>query len=324
MTSFDDMVYQFGGMPVMAGLPFSGSAKYFFLDPTNGSDSYEGTTPARAKKTLPAAYALLTSGQHDTLFYISGTSSISLAAEFVWAHSYTHFIGICAPTGIGQRARIFQTAATTNLTPLITVSGSGNIFKNFYVFQGLDDAGSLVCFQVTGGRNYFENVHFAGAGHTTNAIDGAASLNLNGSAAENRFVRCTIGIDTVAAATGVTGLLLDGGTATVHTTRNEFYECTFRQKAAATTTSFIELMQITAIDRDTVFERCRFVNLGASTIANAVICPAGFDPGDKRLLFYDCTLLGGVWDANDRGIVFGNMGTPTGVDASGVLLALEG
>jgi len=110
------------------------------------------------------------------VYYIAGTSSITLSAALTWSNSYTHLIGICAPTRTAQRARIFQLSTLTGASPLITISGSGCIFSNLYVFQGVNDATSLINVSVTGGRNYFENVHFAGGGHAAQAIDGGAAL----------------------------------------------------------------------------------------------------------------------------------------------------
>jgi hypothetical protein len=306
-------------------LPIMKDTRWYLVDPVNGLDTNTGLYPEAAMLTLAAAEDKTVANRHDAVIYIAGSSSLSLGAELVWDKNYTHLVGLCAPTMVGQRARIFATAGNLDLTPLITVSATGCIVKNLYIFHGVDDADALVNVQVSGQRNYFENVHFAGAGHTSNAIDGAASLNLNGSAAENTFVNCTIGVDTVVAATGVTCLLLDGGTATLHTTRNIFKGCNFVLKAGAAGCSFIELMQITAIDRYTIFDNCLFINLSATAMTEAIVCPAGLDTNDKRLIFKDCALIGAPgWDISNRNVAVGNMGTPTGVDLSGVMLTLEG
>ena len=164
MTTFGDMVYQLGGLPVMAGVPFGPNAKYYFVDPANGSDNNSGTKPTEALAGLEAAYAKTVANQHDTIFYIAGSSGINLAAAMTWSKNYTHLIGVAAPTRVAQRARIFQTSTLTAASPLITISATGCIFKNLYIFQGVADATSLINVSVTGGRNYFENVHFAGGG----------------------------------------------------------------------------------------------------------------------------------------------------------------
>ncbi len=55
MTTFGDMVYQLGGMPALAGVPFGPKSKYYFVDPVNGLDANNGTSIDKPKKTLAAA-----------------------------------------------------------------------------------------------------------------------------------------------------------------------------------------------------------------------------------------------------------------------------
>ena len=195
----------------------------YYLDPTNGDDDNDGTAPASAVASMETAYDLLTGNQNDVLVYIAGTTGLTLQEALVWNKSYTHFVGACAPTRVGQRSRIFQLSTLTGASPLITISGSGCIFKDLYIFQGVADATSLINVSVTGSRNYFLNVHFAGGGHATQAINGGASLQING-ASENTFEKCIIGVDTVSAATGMTGLLF---AATGGAARNRFIDCDF-------------------------------------------------------------------------------------------------
>lgn len=301
------------------GMPLGGLAgsKVYWVDPTNGSDSYSGETPDQAKATLAAAYALTTSGKNDIVAYVAGTSGLTLSAALVWSNSYTHLIGVCAPTKVAQRARIFQLSTLTGASPLITVSGSGCIFKNLYIFQGVDDATSLINVSVTGSRNYFENVHFAGGGHATQAINGGASLYLNGGS-ENTFKDCVIGVDTISAGTGMAGLLFP---ATGGAARNRFTDCDFTMYAGHAGAIFVELMGNSGIDRYTMFERCNFINLSATAMTEAFAIAAGFDPANKRFLLVDCTKIGaGKWDNNDRGAVYGNMNAVTGADLSGNLV----
>lgn len=290
----------------------------YYLDPTNGSDSYDGKSPSKAVATMPVAYALLVDGHNDVLVYIADTTGLTLSAAVVWAKSYTHLIGLCAPTRIGQRARIFQLAGLTGASPLITVSGSGCIFRDLYAFQGVNDATSLINVSVTGGRNYFENVHFAGGGHATQAVDGGASLLLNGGA-ENLFKNCTIGVDTIAAGTGMNALLIDGDAK-----RNIFEDCNFLLYAGHTGASFVEVADSAAFDRFILFKNCNFINDStAYSIASAFVIPSGMGSVTHRLLMKDCMGVGITkWDASDRGILYGNMDAITGADLSGVAVQM--
>lgn len=293
----------------------------FFLDPTNGDDGADGTSPETAVATLEVAYDLTEANRHDTIYYISGSSSITLNTAFTWAKNYTHFIGITAPTRVGQRARIFQLSTLTGASPLFDITASGCIFANFYIFQGVADATSLINVRVRGGRNYFENVHFAGGGHATQAIDGGSSLALisdsNGSCEENTFVNCTIGVDTVDSATGMMCLTFDG-----EAHRNLFDHCIFRLRAGSTGAGFVEVIDTTGIDRDNTFDNCMFINNSTSNdMASAFVIPAMGEPRVlllKDCMFHNVTKL----DASDRGVLFGNMNAVTGADLSGVAVQL--
>jgi hypothetical protein len=319
MTTFGDQLYHMGGVPVGLGMgliPPSGTA--FFVDPVNGSDSNDGREVNRAVKTLAVAYGLTTANKNDVVYYIAGSSGLTLTAALTWSNSYTHLIGLCAPTMVGQRARIFQLSTLIGASPLITISGSGCIFANLYVFQGVDDATSLVAVSVTGSRNYFYNVHFAGGGHATQAVDGGASLLLNGGA-ENTFEHCTIGVDTIAAGTGMMALQIDGDAK-----RNIFNGCNFTMYAGHTGATFVEVVDNAGFDRYILFDRCNFINDATGyTMASAFVIPAGMGSATHRLLLKDCMLVGvSKLDASDRGILYGNMNAVTGADGSGVAVQL--
>lgn len=298
----------------LQGVPRGPNSQVYLVDPANGSDSNSGTSVNAPLASIEAAYAKCTANQHDVVLYISGSSGNNLAAAMTWSKSYTHLLGWCAPTHAAQRARIFQTATLTGASPLITISAQGCIFRDLYIFQGVDDATSLINVSVTGGRNYFENVHFAGAGHATQAIDGGHSLKLDG-AEENTFRNCTFGVDTVDAVDGVTAILMDG-----EAHRNLFENCIFRLRCAAGDTgpAFVEVADATGIDRDTLFKNCTFLNNSATAMASAFAIPAGMG-APRTLLLQNCMFLGVTkLDANDRGVLKGNMGAVTGADLSGV------
>jgi len=174
-----------------------GAGNVYYLDPVDGLDTYSGQTPGTAKKTLAAAYALLTANQNDVLYYLGNTSSLTLTANFEWAKDYTHFIGVCPPTAIAARARIMGSDTAGTLTKLWLLSGDNCISSNLYWFQGGTHASDIGCFEMTGTRNYLWRCYLAGMGHATPAAQTTAySLRLNG-AAECLFEECTIGLDTI-------------------------------------------------------------------------------------------------------------------------------
>lgn len=293
--------------PGAVGVPVRGTK--FFLDPANGSDGNDGKSPLRAFKTLPVAYAALTANQHDTLFYLAGSSSISLAAAFTWAKNYTHFIGVAAPVATASRARIFAAAGST-FTPMITISATGCRFENLYMFHGVDAAAALVDVKVTGGRNHFYRCHFAGIGHATQAGQAARSLWLS-AAEENLFEECTIGVDTVPREATCTELLCDTAA-----TRNVFKKCTFRAtvKAGGGAATFLTIGS-GGIDRDLTFEDCLFLNavgIGGATVMTQAFSVHASAGGTVILAgktgFLGCT----DWSTASVGIYGVGFGTITG------------
>lgn len=315
MTRVSDMLYHLGGLPVMSGVPFCKDSKYYFVDARNGSDGNDGLTPDKPLATIITAYARTVANRHDTIFIIGTGTAIDMTAAITWAKSYVHMIGICAPTMVAQRARIAHEDVTyTGLSPLFNVTATGCIFKNFYCFQGTADATNLINWALTGGgRNYFENVHFAGGGHATQAIDGGASLKLDGTE-ENTFRNCTIGVDTIAAATGMAGALFDGA---AH--RNIFLDCHFTMYAGNAGAIFAEVLDSTGVDRYTIFKDCLLTNTSSTAMTEAFAIPAMGAP--RRIYLMNCALHGATdWDSNDRGVLFQNNGTFTVGGNAGTML----
>ena len=299
------------------GLPRGPNSNVYFVDPVNGSNTNSGDRWTKPVADIATAYGLCTANQHDVVLYLASSSGVDLTAALTWSKSYTHLVGMCAPTCVAQRARIFQLSTLTNASPLLTVSATGCIFKNFYIFQGVDDAGSLINVSVTGGRNYFENVHFAGGGHATQAINGGASLKLDGGE-ENLFERCTIGVDTIAAATGMAGLILDGAAP-----RNIFRECMFTMYAGHIGAKFVEVADSAGFDRYVIFDNCLFINDATGfTMTEAFTVPGGMGSATHRIILKDCVILGvGDVEDNNRGIVYMNMGTITAGGNAGLMQA---
>lgn len=293
--------------------------KSVYLDPANGDDGYDGLSAETPKLTFAAAYALLTANKNDILFLIGNNSGLTLPTAITWDKSYTHFVGLCAPVGAGKRARIFQLSTLTGASPLLNITASGCIFSNFYIFQGVDDATSLVNVQVTGERNYFENVHFAGIGHATMDAAGAASLKLDG-ASECVFKNCQIGLDTIARAQNSTELWIDGAA-----TRNEFIDCRIYSYISNAGHANVTIEDGTAIDRYLIFDNCLFMTDStnqAVTQTEMFDIKAAIVQGKiilkNSMLVTDGASGSGVWDSNTRGIIFNNTPTPAAAAAGGV------
>lgn len=317
MPHFADMVYQLGGIPALAGIPFHPLAKYYFVDATNGSDGNDGRTLDKSLATIAAAEAKCVANHHDTVFLV-GISTNTLSAALDWDKNYTHLIGICAPTRSAKRARIFQLSSLTNASPLLNITASGCIFKNFYVSQGVADTGSLRCVGVTScNYNYFEDVHMLGGGNDTNAIDGACSLYMNG-AGRNTFKNCTFGGQNIAMGTGGLAILF-GSTASG---QNFFEDCYIKLHIDHANAALVELTGQASVDRMTVFKNCLFysgsVNQG-TTMASAFVIPVSHSI-TARILLINCAGYGFAdWDASARNVVYLTGGTQTAGGYTGLM-----
>ena len=302
----------FGVPPLAIAMPpFTGT--YYFVDPANGSDGNSGLRPDRALATLYKAHSLCTAGKNDTVVLIgdgstTGTARLSLAlaqsvdpsattGALAWTKNATHLIGITAPNGVANRARIAPpsgtyTEATFNSANLVTVSASGCYFSNFSLFHGFSTgAASQICWTDSGNRNYYESVHFGGIGDTASANStGSRSLKISGS--EHTFVRCTIGLDTVNLTAAAAQLEFSGGA-----TRNKFVDCEFLAYTTATAgVLYVTVAAASAIDRYNLFNRCRFINSGLKAAGTTISAVATLVASAGGMLIFDYCSRYGVTD----------------------------
>jgi hypothetical protein len=240
---------------VLSGIPRGPKSDVFFVDPVNGSDSNPGRSFEAPLKTVAAAYAKCVGDQHDTVVMLSGDTADNPAAAINWSKDYTHLVGLSSDLpGVGQRARVVGTAAL-DLTQLITFAGNGCIARNLQFFNGGDadaDAGAAI---VSGHRNAFKNVFFAGMGHATpGARAGSYSLKVTGQ--ENLFEDCAVGLDTILRAAANAELWLSTGSA-----RNIFRRSRFLSYSE---TAAKVAVKIDDMDRWVEFEDCTFQNFSVN------------------------------------------------------------
>lgn len=242
----------------MIGLPHVGNLIY--LDPTNGSDTANnGKSQNTAVKTLGKAYSLATDNHHDVIVLVpggtgTGTGTAETAA-LTWSKSLTHLLGN-APGYVAGRARI--TTSTNALSPFITISGNGCIWENVQIFHGTTTG--LYNVKVTGDRNLFNNVHFAGIGDATAGDSAAAASLWISDGDENQFQHCVIGLDTIARSTSNANLEIDG-----QSQRNTFEDCIFPAFVDNAGALFVKIDGSGDIDRWVHFKRCAFINTVKST-----------------------------------------------------------
>ena len=151
-------------------------------------------------------------------------------------------------------------------------------------------------------------------GHATQAVNGGASLKVNGGN-ENTFVNCTIGVDTIAAATGMMGVRVDTAAR-----RIIFKNCHFTMYAGHAGCGFVEVVDSAGFDRYLIFDNCLFINDAVGfTMASAFVIPGGMGSATHRIILKDCMGIGITdWDASNRGLMYLGNGTITGGGNSGL------
>lgn len=280
MTTYGDMLFQMGGVPALAGIPFGPKSKYYFVDAVNGSDGNNGTSIKSAKKTLAAAEDLTVGDQHDTVFLVGGDTSDTQAAALAWDKDYTHLIGIGPPfPGIGQRCRIGISAVAG---PAITFSGRGCIVKNLQVQNSY--AGASFGTLVSGAYNYFENVYFNGMNHASSA-NKATSYCLSVSSAENYFKNCTIGSVQLAMSSTNAPLILSNGA-------NTFEGCRIQHYSETAGNFLVSLAAGTGGMSLILFDRCVFFNQTVNWAAGSTDAFNIAQTGSHYVLLKDCVGIG--------------------------------
>lgn len=274
----------------MLGLPYVGNI--FYIDPTNGNNtSNAGEMQQDALKNITTAEGKMTNYAHDVAIIVpGGTAGTSEPAGITWDKHYSHVIGNTAPVAISQRSRIVFTTDATD--PCITISGNGNIFKNVQLATYQDSNDVLV--SLTGDRNYFGGVHFAGIGTATAGDDASARcLSLSG-AEENLFEGCTVGLDTIARSTTNATIELASGSA-----RNIFRGTRIIAMADNAGALFVKAASAADVDRFVEFENCLFYNAVGSTATTMTVGMSIHDSVGGLVMLTGTTNMVGATDLAD-------------------------
>ena len=251
MTTFGDMVYQMGGVPVGSLLT---QGKVLHVKPSSGLDAQDGLSPDTALKTLSKALSLATANKNDiVLLYAENNTAAStfdmLTAALDWNKDGVHLIGVGAGPFIGSRAGLRNATTATTIEDLFTVSADNCLIANIAVFHGdvTSTASAPRAMVVSGTRNRIVNCQISGAGDTGASMDvsGARSLAVTG--AENTFVDCYIGLDTVIR--GTMAAEVTGG----NIARTIFRGCFLN---TYTSLSTFKMVTYTAPDRFILFDDC--------------------------------------------------------------------
>jgi hypothetical protein len=241
----------------MIGLPYIGNI--FYVDSNSGNDTTNGgLSQNNALKTVAAAYAKCTSGNHDVVLLApsGGTGRTAETTAITWGKRFTHLIGNAAPSAQTPRAGMSFSGTAGTSVGSITFSENGCIIKNIALTTS-DDNNSFVT--VTGDYNSFLGVDFKGATNATTGDDAAARALVLTGAEENYFGGCTIGSDTYSRSTTNASLEMTAASA-----RNVFEDCLFPIHADNAGALFFKAASAADIDRFVHFKNCMFHNAAYS------------------------------------------------------------
>lgn len=272
----------------LAGIPQGPNSNVFIVDPAGGSANGRGETFKAPLNSVSLAFANCTTNQNDAVVFVGGPTAFNPSAGITWNLSYTHLVGLSGDLpGMGQRCRIVNTAAN-DLATLFTLSGSACIVKNIQFFDGKDSATDGACVLVSGSRNHFKNVFFAGMADATalGPATRAGSYSLKVTGAENFFEDCTIGVDTVVRSEANSELIVAGP-------RNHFRRCMFLSNSVTAGKFLVKIDNSSDDLRWTLFEDCTFVNYSsnwATGITDAFDMPAGGNT--HYVILHNCTFVG--------------------------------
>lgn len=202
--------------------------------------------------------------------------SHNIAAALVLNKNHTHVVGAGPPGRMNLRTRLSQGAA---FTPFVTVSGYGNYLKNLYLMHGTEEA-DYVGFLISGARNVFERVHFAGPQSTD--IGGHASyVGVHVTGSENYFYKCQFGFSTMSRDEITPNVQLGA-----NSQNTVFENCIF--SLAANTDGdpiFLKILNTTGMT-EAYFKNCMFVAF-SNNWANALTVAMVFTGGASAGMYFD-------------------------------------
>lgn len=122
---------------------------WYHVDPTDGGNSNDGLTKETALKDIRAAYDKCVSGAGDgIILYSRGTTSAAttsyLKYPLAWAKSGITVVGVCAPTMMGQRARISNREVATGALITLSFADTSGVYTILDSAEGFITAGFVI------------------------------------------------------------------------------------------------------------------------------------------------------------------------------------
>lgn len=255
---------------------------------------------SRLHTTIGDAYDAAGRQNGNNNVVLVSPDSHSQAAALTFNKNMTHLIGMYPGMLMNLRSRIGH---SVTVSPLVTLSGYGNLLKNLYFMYGAA-ATDLIGMQITGERNMLENVHIGGPMAALQAAEATFTvLDLVG-CSESYFKNCVFGTDTIARA-AANSVLRIGANAV----RNVFENCTFLMHSSVGDSYFIEVV-VGSTFSWTLFKNCQFITT-YGTAATVGILNSSVAYGHKLLFDSRCAMFGAtdaIAAAGEASVLQGNGG----------------
>lgn len=280
-TAFPNGISSYG-IPVIGGgnVPGTfgntknvGSGRYFFVNPTNGSDGdgSDGLTMDRPYATLSKAYAAMTSNNHDTVV-LSASSGHSQTdtGEIVISKSRCHFQGLDAVSRyLGARARVTMGVTTGTGIAIIQNTGVGNTFVNIKFDSSDTLTSSKYTFADGGEYTRVIGCEIVSSGQL--GVATAAPLLMNGDSAY--YSGCSIGSLVHIWTAAATCMLTTRVTISGKVARDVVMEDCIFLLNTDTTASAIHVTTATDVERMMMLKNCQLINakLSTGTQAKAIV-----------------------------------------------------
>lgn len=249
-------------------------------------------------------------GNNNVIFLTP--DSHSQASALTFNKNMTHLVGMYPATFRYQRSRIGHSA---NCSPLLTVSGYGNLLQNIHLMYGRGAAANLSALTISGEGNVLKNCNIACYNATELDTSGFNLLDIN--SGEGYALNCNFGTDSVAS--GAVALVRLYGPAD-RSCRWVFENCTFIMNQDAGQDGYFLQFAAGAGEGCVIFLNCRFINTG--TTMTLGIDGTGMG---NQIAYFDnrCTFVGvtDVVGESQEGYVFCGGATYTAAATSNLLAA---
>jgi len=269
LSTFPDGVFQYGGMPTVGGgIPIT-TGTYYWVDPTNGNDAFDGKAKDRAFKTIDAANDAVTTNKNDVVL-LDAYAQHTLTEKLTVSKSRVHFVGLDGGGRYyGQRARVSLGANTTEDATL-EVTGVGCTFRNIKFSNASNMGATTYCVKDGGEYSLFENCEI----YKSDDLDQAASAEFLCNGDSSLYKHCTFGsLDTRRAATNLPNIMFDREIITGKVARDVMFDdCLFWVNPYDTGSVFIIFTAANDAERMVLFRNSTFIasDLNSVTPDNVV------------------------------------------------------